>query len=37
MKLEVSTWRTEAYEDVAAGRLDIALSAEEVPPHWRVK
>ncbi len=32
MKLEVSTWRTEAYEDVAAGRLDIALSAEEVPP-----
>ena len=32
IKLEVSTWRTEAYEDVAAGRLDIALSAEEVPP-----
>jgi len=32
MKLEISTWRTEAYEDVAAGRLDIALSAEEVPP-----
>src|SRR6266436_7656232 len=32
VKVEVSAWRTEAYEDVAAGRLDIALSAEEVPP-----
>ena len=28
----VSTWRTRAYEDVAAGRIDAALSAEEVPP-----
>ena len=27
-KVEVSPWRTEAYEDVAAGRLDVALSAE---------
>jgi len=30
-KVEVSPWRTEAYEDVAAGRLDVALSAEEAP------
>src|ERR1700751_3330860 len=32
IKLEVSAWRTQAYEDVAAGRIDAALSAEEVPP-----
>ena len=32
IKLEVSAWRTRAYEDVAAGRIDTALSAEEVPP-----
>jgi hypothetical protein len=32
VKLEVSTWRTQAYEDVAAGRIDTALSAEEAPP-----
>jgi DNA-binding transcriptional LysR family regulator len=32
IKLEVSAWRTRAYEDVAAGRIDAALSAEEVPP-----
>jgi DNA-binding transcriptional LysR family regulator len=32
VKVEVSAWRTKAYEDVAAGRLDTALSAEEVPP-----
>lgn len=32
MKLEVSAWQTQAYEDVAAGRLDAALSAEEAPP-----
>ena len=31
-KIEVSAWRTQAYDDVAAGRLDIALSAEEAPP-----
>ena len=31
-RLEVSAWRTEAYEDVAAGRIDVALSAEAVPP-----
>jgi len=31
VKVEVSPWRTEAYEDVAAGRLDVALSAEEAP------
>jgi AraC-like DNA-binding protein len=28
IKLEVSAWRTRAYEDVAAGRIDAALSAE---------
>jgi DNA-binding transcriptional LysR family regulator len=28
VKLEVSAWRTQAYEDVAAGRIDTALSAE---------
>src|SRR3984893_1272125 len=32
VKLEVSAWRTQAYEDVAAGRIDTALSAEEAPP-----
>ena len=32
VKLEVSAWRTQAYEDVIAGRIDTALSAEEVPP-----
>jgi DNA-binding transcriptional LysR family regulator len=32
IKLEVSVWRARAYEDVAAGRIDAALSAEEVPP-----
>jgi DNA-binding transcriptional LysR family regulator len=31
-KLQVFAWRTQSYEDVAAGRLDIALSAEAVPP-----
>jgi DNA-binding transcriptional LysR family regulator len=31
-KLEISPWRTQAYEEVAAGRIDIALSAEEAPP-----
>jgi DNA-binding transcriptional LysR family regulator len=30
-QLEVSAWRTQAYEDVAAGRIDVALSAEAVP------
>lgn len=30
--IEVSPWRTGAYQDVAAGRIDLALSAEEVPP-----
>src|SRR5258708_331736 len=30
-RLEVSAWRTQAYEDVAAGRIDVALSAEAVP------
>lgn len=30
-RVEISAWRTEAYEDVAAGRLDVALSAEEAP------
>ena len=32
VKLEVSTWQTQAYEDVAAGRIDTALSAEGAPP-----
>jgi DNA-binding transcriptional LysR family regulator len=31
IKLVVSAWRTQAYEDVAAGRIDTALSAVEVP------
>jgi DNA-binding transcriptional LysR family regulator len=31
-ELEVSVWRTQSYEDVAAGRIDTALSAEEAPP-----
>jgi DNA-binding transcriptional LysR family regulator len=31
-RLEISAWRTQAYEDVAAGRIDLALSAEAVPP-----
>ena len=30
--LEISAWRTEAYDDVVAGRLDLALSAEVPPP-----
>jgi len=30
--LEISAWRTRAYEDVVAGRIDLALSAEAVPP-----
>ena len=31
VKLEVSVWTNRAYEHVAAGRIDAALSAEEVP------
>src|SRR5262249_14600719 len=31
-RVEVSPWRTHAYEEVAAGRIDMALSAEEAPP-----
>lgn len=31
-KLEVTTWRTPSYDDVATGRIDTALSAEEAPP-----
>ena len=31
-RLEVSAWNTKAYEDVVAGRIDLALSAEAVPP-----
>jgi DNA-binding transcriptional LysR family regulator len=30
--MEVSAWRSQAYEDVEAGRVDTALSAEEGPP-----
>jgi DNA-binding transcriptional LysR family regulator len=32
VRLEVSPWRTQAHEDVAAGRIDTALSAEAAPP-----
>jgi DNA-binding transcriptional LysR family regulator len=32
VKVEVSAWRSQAYEDVEAGRIDTALSAEEAPP-----
>ena len=32
IRLDVSVWSTRAYEDIAAGRIDAALSAEEVPP-----
>lgn len=32
VKLEISPWRANAYEEVAAGRIDMALSAEEAPP-----
>src|SRR6202022_2486861 len=32
VRLEVSTWRTQAHEDLAAGRIDTALSAEAAPP-----
>jgi DNA-binding transcriptional LysR family regulator len=31
-RLEISAWSTQAYEDVVAGRIDVALSAEAVPP-----
>jgi len=31
VKVEVSAWHTGAYEDVAASRIDAALSAEEAP------
>src|SRR5258708_2902034 len=32
VEMEVSPWRIQAYEDVAAGRIDAALSAEEASP-----
>jgi DNA-binding transcriptional LysR family regulator len=32
VELEVTVWRTRSYEDVAAGAIDTALSAEEAPP-----
>ena len=31
--VEVSAWHAQAYEDVTAGRIDTALSAEEAPPN----
>jgi DNA-binding transcriptional LysR family regulator len=31
--VEVSAWHTKAYEDVTAGRIDTALSAEEPTPN----
>src|SRR4051812_39826091 len=35
--LEVSAWYDRAYEDVAAGRLDLALSAEVAPANLEVE
>jgi DNA-binding transcriptional LysR family regulator len=35
--LEISAWRTEAYADVVAGRLDLALTAEVPPPELRAE
>ena len=32
VKLEVSAWRAQSYEEVAAGRIDTGLCAEEAPP-----
>ncbi len=32
VEVEVSPWRIQAYEDVATGRIDAALSAEEASP-----
>jgi DNA-binding transcriptional LysR family regulator len=31
VRIETSPWRDQAYEDVAAGRIDIALCAESAP------
>jgi DNA-binding transcriptional LysR family regulator len=31
VKVETSPWRSQAYEDVTAGRIDLALSAETSP------
>lgn len=33
IKVEVSAWRPQSYDDVLAARIDLALSAEEVPPN----
>src|SRR5262249_19128527 len=35
--IEVSAWHDRAYEDVVAGRLDLALSAEPAPPTLEVE
>jgi DNA-binding transcriptional LysR family regulator len=32
VKIEVSAWRPQAYDDVLAARIDATLSAEEAPP-----
>ena len=32
VEVEVSPWGIQAYQDVATGRIDAALSAEEAPP-----
>ena len=32
VRVETAPWRPQAYEDVTAGRLDLALSAETSPP-----
>ena len=31
-KLEISVWRPQTYEDIAAGRIDLNVCAEAVPP-----
>jgi DNA-binding transcriptional LysR family regulator len=37
MALDVSVWQSRMYDDVAAGRLDMALSAEAVPASLETK
>jgi DNA-binding transcriptional LysR family regulator len=32
IKIETSPWRTQAFEDLSTGRIDLALSAETSPP-----
>jgi DNA-binding transcriptional LysR family regulator len=37
VKLEVSSWRTQALEDLATGRIHTALSAEVAPPAFETE